>query len=244
MHRFYCPTADFASKAIQIVDPDEIHHIKYVLRLAKGAKACVFNGRGEEALASIEHVGENAVRLKVESVRQKANDGLPRLILACAVPKKAKFEFIIEKAVELGVDEIIPLKTKRTEVFFTPDKQGSKQERFRKIALNAAKQCGRADIPQIGPMTPMADALKGLDPHGLAIIPSLNGQNPHIREVLNAHPKPARVTFFIGPEGDFTPEEVTLAQKHGCMAVSLGPTVLKVDTAAIAVLALANFYYK
>jgi len=251
MHRFYCPQADFASKIIQIVDPQEIHHIKDVLRLKKGSEVCVFNGKSEEALATIQEVGGNAVRLQVRSVRQKGRpfdfaqgkDGKPRIILACAVPKKAKFESILEKATELGVDVLVPLKTKRTEVIFTEDKQRAKQERFQKVVLNAAKQCGRADIPRISPMTPMAEVLKNLDPQGLAVIPSLNGHNSPIREVLDKHQKPVSVTFLIGPEGDFTPDEVALAKQHGCIPVSLGPTVLKVDTAALAVLALANFYY-
>ena len=243
MHRFYYPQADLASKAIQITDPDELHHIKDVLRLNTGSKICVFNGQGQEAMAVIDSIGENGVRARIESVRQKGKEGRPRVILACAVPKKAKFEFIIEKAVELGVDVIVPLRTKRTEVVFTADKQQAKQERFEKVILNAAKQCGRADIPRISPMISMLEAVKGLDPKALSLIPSLNGQNPHIQEVLNTHKKPASITFFIGPEGDFTPDEVHLAKEHGCIAVSLGPTVLKVDTAAIAVLALANFHY-
>ena len=226
-----------------ITDPHEIHHIKDVLRLKKGSEVCVFNGKSEEALAMIEEVRDTAVRLQVRSVWQKGKDGKPRIILACAVPKKAKFEFILEKATELGVDVLIPLKTKRTEVIFTDDKQRTKQERFQKVVQNAAKQCGRADIPRISLMTPMAEALKSLDPQGLAVIPSLNGHNSPIREVLNLHQKPVSVTFFIGPEGDFTPDEVALACEHGCIPVSLGPTVLKVDTAALAVLALANFYW-
>jgi 16S rRNA (uracil1498-N3)-methyltransferase len=243
MHRFYCPQADFASKVVAITDPHEIHHIRDVLRLKKGSEVCVFNGKNEEALAMIEEVRDTAVRLQVRSVWQKGKDGKPRIILACAVPKKAKFEFILEKATELGVDVLIPLKTKRTQVIFTEDKQRAKQERFQKVVLNAAKQCGRADIPRIGLMTPLAEALKDLDPQGLAVIPSLNGQNSPIREVLDKHQKPVSVTFLIGPEGDFTPDEVALAREHGCIPVSLGPTVLKVDTAALAVLALANFYW-
>src|SRR3989338_3587997 len=251
MYRFYCPEADFSKPSIVITDPHEIHHIKDVLRLKKGSEVCVFNGKGGEALAMIEEVRDTAVRLQVRSVREKGRpfdsaqgkEGRPRIILACAVPKKAKFEFILEKATELGVDVLIPLKTKRTEVIFSGDRQRSKQERFQKVVQNAAKQCGRADIPHISRMTPLAEALKGLDPQGLAVIPSLNGQNPPIREVLNLHQKPVSVTFLIGPEGDFTPDEVALAREHGCIPVSLGPTVLKVDTAALAVLALANFYW-
>jgi len=211
--------------------------------LKKGSEICVFNGKNGEALVTIEEVLENAVRMKVKSVRQKGREGKPCIILACAVPKRAKFELILEKATELGVDVLIPLKTKRTEVIFTEDKQRAKQERFQKVVQNAAKQCGRTDIPRISLMTPMAEALKSLDPQGLSVIPSLNGHNSPIREVFNKHQKPVSVTFLIGPEGDFTPDEVALAKEYGCIPVSLGPTVLKVDTAALAVLALANFYW-
>ena len=97
MYRFYCPEADFSKPSIVITDPHEIHHIKDVLRLKKGSEVCVFNGKGGEALAMIEEVRDTAVRLQVRSVLEKGKEGRPRIILACAVPKKAKFEFILEK---------------------------------------------------------------------------------------------------------------------------------------------------
>ena len=240
MHRFYCSHADFASKIIRINDSHEIHHIKDVLRLKAGDRLGIFNSKNEEALAVITSVKDTEVAVRIESVRQ-ASTGKTKIILACAVPKKAKFEFIIEKCTELGVDEIIPLKTKRTEVIFSKEKLAPKQERFQKVAVNAAKQSGRLNIPKLHPMTSLADALKNLPAQGLALIPSLNGKPQHIRAVLSCADKIVPVTIFIGPEGDFTPDEVAAAQAAGCISVSLGDTVLKVDTAAMTTVALCRF---
>jgi len=241
MHRSYCPHADFTQKTIVITDANEIHHIKDVLRLKAGDELCIFNGHSQEAQAAIVSVKETEVRASIKTVRQAVSTDTSKIILACAVPKKAKFEFIIEKCTELGVDEIIPLKTKRTEVIFAKDKVLAKQERFQKVALNAAKQCGRLNIPKIHPMTALADVLKNRDPQGIGLIPSLNGQPKHIREVLLGTQQAGEIMIFIGPEGDFTPDEVSLAQEHGCLPVSLGETVLKVDTAAITTVALCRF---
>lgn len=241
MHRSYCPHADLTQKTITITDGREVHHIKDVLRLKAGDEMRVFNGRGQEAQAVITSVKEGQVRADVELFLSAEAVTGPRIILACAVPKKAKFEFIIEKCTELGVDEIIPLKTKRTEVIFSKDKLQSKQERFQKVAVNAAKQCGRLDVPKIHPMTALADVLKSRNPKGMAIIPSLNGKPKHIREVLTGAKPAGEIMVFIGPEGDFTPDEVQAAMDAGCLPVSLGETVLKVDTAAITTVALCKF---
>ena len=161
--------------------------------------------------------------------------------MACAPPKKGKFEFIIEKCTELGVDEIIPLKTKRTEVIFKEDRMAGKLSRFEAVAVNAAKQSKRIKVPQITPMMSLAQVLKNLDPKGVHVFPSLHNHPRHIADVLLKADRQKPVTIFIGPEGDFTPDELELAIKHGCVPVSLGDTVLKVETAAIATVALVKF---
>ena len=109
------------------------------------------------------------------------------------------------------------------------------------MAVNAAKQSKRTKVPLMHPMKTMAEVLKDLDANGLHVIPSINGHSVHIREVLLKADRQKPLTIFIGPEGDFTPEEVKLAVEYGCVPVSLGASVLKVETAAIAVVALARF---
>ena len=240
MYRFYCQLADFSKSSVVITDTHEIHHIKDVLRLKKGSLIQIFNGQSQQADTVIEEIKESAISLRVQCIKQ-GKEVQAHIILACAPPKKGKLEFIIEKCTELGVDDIIPLKTKRTEVVFNEDRMAGKLSRFEAVAINAAKQSKRIKVPQIYPMTSLPQVLKNLDPNGVHLIPSLHNHPQHISDVLIKAGKDKPVTVFIGPEGDFTPDEVELAIKHGCIPVSLGDTVLKVETAAIATVALVKF---
>lgn len=240
MYRFYCPTADFSKPFVTIADRDEIHHIKDVLKLQKGVLIQIFNDKSQQADVVIEQIDDSSIQVKTKSVKN-SQEGHAKIILACAPPKKGKFEYIIEKCTELGVDEIVPLKTKRSEVVFTDDRMAGKVNRFEAVAVNASKQSKRFKIPKIHPMTPLVQILKNLDPNGMNIFPSLHHHPKHIRDVLLNVNKAQSVTVFIGPEGDFTPDEVELAVKHGCVPVTLGDTVLKVETAAIACVALVKF---
>lgn len=233
MHRFYCQHADFQKKIITITDSDEIHHLKDVLRLKKGAVIQIFNGQNQEADVVIESIQEQGIKVSVQTLRQAAGQNL-KLVLVCAVPKKDKFEWIIEKCTELGVEKIIPLKTKRGQVVFPEQRMPAKLARFEKVAINAAKQSQRLNVPVIAPMTELKEVLAHLDPEGLHLFPSLNGHPQHIKDVLLKAQSNLPITIFIGPEGDFTPDEVEAALKAGCVPVSLGDTVLKVETAAIA----------
>jgi len=243
MYRFYCQDADFSKPLVAINDQHEIHHIKDVLRLKKGAALQIFNAKSQQADAIIEGIGKTVISLRVEKIKT-VDEGHAKIILACAPPKKGKFEYIIEKCTELGIDEIIPLKTKRTEVVFNEERMAGKLGRFEAVAINAAKQSKRIKIPHICPMTSLAQVLKNLDPQGLHLIPCLKDHPKHITDILRDPSLALRmtnITIFIGPEGDFTPDEVDLAIKHGCIPVSLGDTVLKVETAAIATVALVKF---
>ena len=241
MYRFYCQDADLSKIFVEITDTHEVHHIKDVLRLKKGSLVQIFNGRSEQADVVIEQINASAIQVRVNTVRKNEESGQAKIILACAPPKKGKFEFIIEKCTELGVDEIIPLKTKRTEVIFKEDRMAGKLSRFEAVAVNAAKQSKRIKVPRISPMTPLLEVLKGLDPEGLHLFPSLHHHPRQIAAELLKAGKKKPVTIFIGPEGDFTPDEVELAIRYGCIPVSLGDTVLKVETAAIATVALVKF---
>jgi 16S rRNA (uracil1498-N3)-methyltransferase len=240
MYRFYCQDADFSKSSIAITDTHEIHHIKDVLRLKKGSLIQIFNAKSQQADAVIEQINEAAIHVHVKTVKQD-REAQAKIILACAPPKKGKFEFIIEKCTELGVDEIIPLKTKRAEVIFKEDKMAGKLSRFEAVAINAAKQSKRTKVPHIYPMTSLPQVLKTLDPDGVHLFPSLHHHSKHISDVLLKADKQKPITIFIGPEGDFTPDEVELAVKYGCVPVSLGDTILKVETAAIAAVALVKF---
>ncbi|HOW36257.1 MAG TPA: RsmE family RNA methyltransferase [Candidatus Omnitrophota bacterium] len=243
MHRFFCPQAKFDSGVAEITDKKEIHHLRDVLRLKVGDAVVIFDGKGGEADAEILSNREDLVALKINHIRGETPKALS-ILLACAIPKKSKFETIIEKCTELGVDEIIPLITQRTEVRLTPERALSKISRFQSIAVNAAKQSCRKTVPIIHPAMSIKEVTEKFSSEDtILFIPCLTGTRTDLKSAMQKVSKRHKqILFLIGPEGDFTPEEVSLAVKQDCLPVSLGKTVLKVDTAAITVVATAKIF--
>ncbi len=240
MHRFFTKFT-LNNDSVDITAPEEIHHIRNVLRLKKGDKICIFNGEGEEACATVSLLTAKKIRAEIYQ-HHKYDTAGRSIILACAVPKKAKLEYIIEKTTELGVTEIIPVKTQRTEIQLTPERAEKKWNRYQSVAINAAKQSQRPTIPRIHPYQTFPTALTMLSQDSmLGLIPCLAGEYQNIKDVLARPSPPKTVMLFIGPEGDFTPAEIQKAVEAGVVPVSLGRNILKVDTAAIISVALAQF---
>lgn len=242
MHRIYFPNDDFQSCEVTISDGKELHHLKNVLRLQKGELIELFNGEGKEARGEIISLNKDAVKVRISAVKESPHEG-PVIVLACSIPKKSKFETIIEKTTELGVDEIIPMVTKRTEVKLISERLEHKLIRYQKITMNASQQCKRATLPRIHPFTGFPEILKRFSKEGTVFIPSLTGKRERILEAMQQHPQARGVVFLIGPEGDFTPEEYSLAKRAGAIPLSLGKNILRVETAAISVVAAARFFY-
>ncbi|MCB9771990.1 MAG: 16S rRNA (uracil(1498)-N(3))-methyltransferase [Candidatus Omnitrophica bacterium] len=240
MHRFISPNADLHTKTLTITDIKEIHHLTNVLRLQKGDEIAIFNGRGEEALARIENLSPKNIQIVLTSAIKKSANNRITLTLACAIPKKAKFETIIEKCTELGVDRIIPVLTERTEVRLSEERQEKKRKRYETVAINAAKQCQRNILPIIDLPSNFNDILKKITPQTAAFIPCLSGERKNLVDTMKLNSEQFNIIFFIGPEGDFTTKELKAALSAGCIPVTLGPNVLKVDTAAIATIAVAK----
>src|SRR3989338_5831728 len=218
MHRFYFPDSDFNADQITLTDKQELHHLQHVLRLKVQDKIIVFNGKNKEAQGIILSLDKKKVIIKIATARHVANP-LPNIILACAIPKKGKFEFILEKATELGVSEIIPLKTQRTEIHLTKERFAKKQKRFEAIVINASKQCRRPTIPQIYPLTTFEAALTNLTQAAQVLFPCLTGERKPIFEALKEIDTTKAIAIIIGPEGDFTPQECTLAKNKKCIPV-------------------------
>ncbi len=240
MHRFISPHTDLQSSKLTITDFKEIHHLTHVLRLQTGSEITIFNGHGEEAGARIDTITPRRISLtRISPVKNSAAGGVT-LTLACAIPKKAKFETIIEKCTELGVDRIIPVITERTEVRLNDERQEKKRLRYETVAVNAAKQCQRNFLPAVDALTSFNDALKNLTDTNAAFIPCLAGERKNLLTAFHIKPGQRNIIFFIGPEGDFTAKELKAALSAGCIPVTLGPHVLKVDTAAISAMAVAK----
>jgi 16S rRNA (uracil1498-N3)-methyltransferase len=236
MSRFFVPEGSVSNGRI-IVTGEELHHAKDVMRLREGDEITVFDGTGKEYSGIIDKVGKNELLASVKKVRDAAPERC-RLTLIQAIPKSSKMDFIIEKATEIGVSRIIPVITERTVV--KVGSEGNKLERWRKIAVVAAKQCGRSTFPEISQVAGFRDSLSHIKEHKISVIPCLYEGNASIKEVLRKE-RADSAAVFIGPEGDFTKEEVALAVNAGAIPVILGSEVLRSETAAIAVLSVLSY---
>lgn len=243
MRRFFCSAKDISDDEIIIRDPKEIHHILHVVRLKIKDKLIIFDGREKEYRGVIDKVLNDKLIIKIKDSRVLNFKKDLKLTLACAIPKRKKMDYIVEKTTELGVDEIIPLKTQRTVVKLDKDRESLKLTHWQGIAKNAAKQSKRTTIPKIKKIMDFKDALFLIKEYDLALLASLAEEKRDLKQLLNAL-KPKNVLIFIGPEGDFSPREIRLAKGLGCRGISLGKLVLKVDTACIAILSMLNYALK
>lgn len=227
MHRFYLP--NFQNPVLSAA---ETHHATHVLRLKPGDIVNAFDGRGHEAQCRVADAG------KLTILQQSTTQPLPcRITLAQAVPKK-NMDLIVEKATELGVTTILPLLSERTIVRL--DENAGKLDRWREIALESCKQCGNNWLPVIEPPRKVPAFLADTGPYDLKLIASLQPGAQPLTALLPST-RPASVLILIGPEGDFTPAEISSAKNAGCLPLSLGPLVLRAETAAIYTLSILHY---
>lgn len=233
MHRFYLPPSNWSSERIAL-DMAESHHAIGVLRLEAGEKIVIFDGQGNEATAEITVAKSNRVELKKIS-QSKSAPLRCRIVLGQAIPKGKNMELIVEKATELGAAGIAPLLSERTVVRCDEDEASAKKQKWQRVALEAAKQCGQNWLPAV--QTPVSlKAFFAANPKfDLMLIASLQPDAKPLKTVLAEHggPPPASVLILVGPEGDFTPAEINLAKSAGCRPITLGPIILRTETAAI-----------
>jgi 16S rRNA (uracil1498-N3)-methyltransferase len=230
MHCFYLEDPIIGEQAA-ISDADQLHHLGDVLRLKTGDQVKVFDSAGQEFLCSITTITKQQALLKVIE-RKEVRPAQFKLAVACALPKKSGLDDIVDKLTQIGVDTIIPLLTERVMVK-TEEAQGSRLERWRKIARSAAEQSQRNTLPAIPGILSFKELLSESSGYDLKVIPTLEGGRQSLQKVL-AEKMPASVLVLIGPEGDFTPQEVEQAVSAGFQPVTLGNNVLRVETAAIA----------
>lgn len=218
--------ADELEKAVVTLSPVESHHLARVLRVQPGQAVTLFDGRGGVAEAVVESVGKSAVEARV-SKRWTVPPPAVQIDLIQAVPRPDRWELVLQKAVELGATRIQPILTQHTE--FKPNPK--KQDRWEKIVLNAAQQCEVRWLPQLKPLVKLDAALPTLKAYDLVLIGSLYEGTKPLRDVDFSGK--AKVALLIGPEGDFSPEEVEAAVQAGAVPVSFGDRILRTETAAI-----------
>jgi 16S rRNA (uracil1498-N3)-methyltransferase len=244
MHRFHIPPESWNIDRLAL-DAAEIHHAVDVLRMKQGERAVVFNGRGAEATVEIASIGEDHVELRRIHHAKSPPLGC-QITLGQAIPKGKNMDLIVQKATELGAAAIAPLLSERTVVQCDADDAKDKQVKWQAVAIEAAKQCGQNWLPAMHPPRTMKDFFAARPKFDLMLIASLQPDAQHLKNVLAEHEsqqkkRPASVLVLVGPEGDFTPAEISLAKSSGCRPITLGPIILRTETAAIYCLSVLSY---
>jgi 16S rRNA (uracil1498-N3)-methyltransferase len=240
--RAYAPTVPADAAEIRLA-PEESHHLVTVNRCSRGDPVVVFDGRGHEWLTECVDPAKHGAVLRVKQARP-AQARTFAIALAQALPKGATMDDIIRQATEIGAARIIPVLSERTQVHLDGDRADKKIEKWRTAAIEAAKQCGNPWLPDITPLQTLAAALTSAD-YDLKLIASLHAGAMTLKKALGVYATkhghaPRRVLWLVGPEGDFSPTELTAAISAGCMPVTLGPLVLRSDTAAVYALSILS----
>lgn len=236
MPRSYLPPSAWTESPY--LNGDEAKHLAQVLRIQPGATITVFDGLGNFAEARVLSVSKNRIDLMLELAESKPTP-LPEITLAQAIPKGKNMDWIVQKAVELGVSKIQPLITRNTIV--SPGDH--KADKWRRTALEACKQCAQFTIPIIAEPITFDSWIKTDDPSNLKTIASLAENPKNFRETLAAHPALESITILIGPEGDFSTEETQAALAANYIPVTLGDLILRVETATLFSLSAIRFHY-
>ncbi|MDF2944349.1 MAG: hypothetical protein K0S01_3207 [Herbinix sp.] len=239
MHRFYVNPNQIQGEIVSITGPD-VNHIKNVLRMRLGEEIVICNGQGKDCYCIINKVSEGEINAEVQSEQDTGTELKAKITLFQGLPKKDKMELIIQKAVELGIHEIIPVMTKRAVVKLEDKKKEEKKlERWQAIAEGAAKQSGRGIIPRIKSVQSYSEAMKSASGMELGLIPYENAKGmQYTREVMSSLDQYASIAVFIGPEGGFEESEIELAKENGIHPITLGKRILRTETAGLAILSM------
>ena len=213
---------------------DEAHHLLNVVRVRVGDEVALFDGSGREARVRLTGAMRREAELEILSLETIDREPARSLTLACALPRASRMDFLVEKCCELGVARLIPIVTRRS-VVDPIKRQENHLRKWRRAAIEAAKQSGRTRLTEISPAVTFDDALNAHGTGDIRLIASPDQNAASFHERAAALPPRKSVFVMIGPEGGFTDNEITLALTGACEKVSLGARILRVETAAIAI---------
>jgi len=242
MYRFYHPAVNDSLEEI-VLEGSEAHHAICVLRVGTGDEITLLNGKGGEYLCRCDTVLKNKLILKILKKKQHPQPE-HEIVLIQAIPKKRLIEDIIEKSIELGANRIIPLLTKR--VIPDLETKTKRVERWRQISISAIKQCGQTYLPQIDEPIDISSLLNKNEKCELNLICAIETGAEHPRKYFDAfrqthNRNPTSIAIWVGPEGDFTPQELEAIKSDGVKPINLGKLILRVETAAIYALSIVNY---
>ncbi len=245
MSRFFISDEDVFEDSI-VIKGEDVNHIKNVLRCRVGDMLILSNGKGIDFQVRIDELQQEQIITKIENISKSKTEPPLDIILFQGIPKGDKMDFIIQKSVELGVKRIIPVITERTILRFNSEKDKAKKTlRWQKIALEAAKQCNRGIIPQVDIPMNFKDTMKLFGDMDFILIPYEREKylklGNFIEKIKTDGIEIKAVGLIIGPEGGFSEDEVDEAVNHSARSVTLGPRILRTETAGLVVLAILMY---
>ena len=262
MHRFFTNGINEYEKTISITGED-VNHIKNVLRLSEGDEITISDGRGRDYISCISSINENEVLADIVDICDTAAELPADITLFQGMPKGDKMELIIQKAVELGVHDIVPVMMDRTVVKLDDKKKDKKISRYQLIAESAAKQSGRGMIPEVKPFMGYKEAIDfvSASDYDVLLVPYEDARGmQYSHEVINdvghtvfdskpavendshlSNDKKKKIAIFIGPEGGFASSEIEMAKSADAKVFSLGHRILRTETAGLTILSILMF---
>lgn len=231
--RLHVPPAALAAGRVELAG-EPFHHLVHVLRARRGDRVTLFDGAGREAEATVETLGEAGATLCAGEPREVPRPAVD-LTLLLGLLKGEKMDLVVQKGTELGMTRLVPLAVAHAVVRLDEARHGGRLARWEKIAREAARQCGRADVPEITPVVAPDEAFRAAT--GLRLCFHEREPAPLAPLLVGA---PPAATLAVGPEGGFSSAEIAAARHTGFHVVSLGPRVLRAETAAIAALAICS----
>ena len=245
MYQFFVEPSQIQDKKV-IITGSDVNHIKNVLRLKAGEEIAVRNGvDGKEYRCGIEGFGRDQIICSLRFIREEGVELPSKIYLFQGIPKADKMELIVQKAVELGVFEVIPVAVKRCVVKLDERKARAKVSRWQGIAEAAAKQCKRGIIPVVREPMTMKEAVSYAGEMDVKLIPyELAEDMSHTKKMIEAVRPGQSVAVFIGPEGGFEESEVAEALAAGIEPVTLGKRILRTETAGFTVLSWLMYHFE
>jgi len=239
MARFYIPQPRIENGMLS-VEGDEVKHIRKVLRLKSGDEISVFDGLGREFEGAIVKEGLSAVVIGIKNVYSSTRDSPLEVTLAQSLLKGEKMDYLIQKATELGIEEIVPFLSSRSVPLLEKSKRIKRHQRWKRIAVEASKQCGRRVVPEIEFLQNYSEMLQRATPDSLRLI-LWEREGVKLKEILERPKERKKIFFVVGPEGGFSEGEVDEAKGSGFTPVTLGRRILRAETASLCLLSILQY---
>ena len=238
--RFYIPYTPTVHEIW--IDGKEAHHILHVKRAKPGSKITLFDGKGIEYLADVTEILDDKLKVFIEQTREVDRESGVDVVIAFSIPKGKCASFLIQKCAELGVKTLIPLQCERSVVDIR-HKSAEKIEKWNKVVIEASKQCKRNFLTKIEDVMSFDGLMKTFCDYNLSLIAWTHTHPKTLKSILSEYPSARKIICLVGPEGGFTRSEIEMAEKSGCIPISIGQSILRIETAVIAISSMLLYAY-